>query len=318
MLYLDYSRADGEWIPNEHGGNENLGALRFVKRLNELVYDEFPDVQTVAEESTAWPMVSRPTNVGGLGFGMKWDMGWMHDTLRYFDRAPIHRSHHQDELTFRMVYAFNENFVLPLSHDEVVHGKGSLLAKMPGDEWQQLANLRTLFGYMYGQPGKKLLFMGSELALRHEWDHDRPLPWEVLDHPGHLGMQRWVAHLNHLHRDEPALSQLDFAPHGFQWIDASDAASSVLSFIRRPAADDARPVLVVCNFTPVPRQPYVVGVPRLGRWLELANSDAQDYGGSGWGNLGGVKALEVPSHGLPASLELALPPLAVLFLAPEP
>ncbi|MBI2704195.1 MAG: 1,4-alpha-glucan branching protein GlgB [Actinobacteria bacterium] len=316
MLYLDYSREDGEWIPNEHGGNENLGALRFIKRLNESAYGDFPDVQTFAEESTAWPMVSRPTDVGGLGFGMKWDMGWMHDTLQYFEREPIHRRFHQDELTFRMVYAWNENFCLPLSHDEVVHGKRSLLAKMPGDRWQQLANLRAMFGYLYGQPGKKLLFMGSELAPPGEWNHDHQLPWELLDDPGHAGIHSWIAHLNHLHRAEPALHDLDFEPRGFEWVDTSDSASSVLAFLRHPSKADGRPVLVVCNFTPVPRQHYTVGVPAPGRWVELANSDAEVYGGSGWGNLGAVETTEVKRHGRPQALELALPPLSVTFLAP--
>jgi 1,4-alpha-glucan branching enzyme len=337
MLYLDYSRKDGEWIPNEHGGNENLGALRFLKQLNETVYREFPDVQTIAEESTAWPMVSRPTSVGGLGFGFKWDMGWMHDTLAYLERDPIYRPHHQDQLTFRAVYAFTENYVLPLSHDEVVHGKGSLLAKMPGDEWQRLANLRMLFGYQYGLPGKKLVFMGGELAQEKEWNHDAPLSWELLEDPRHAGMGTWLAHLNALHRDEPALHERDVEPDGFEWVDAGDRAASVISFLRRPGrrrdladagggpdapADPpveppARPVLVVANFTPVPREGYAVGVPCGGRWVELANSDAAVHGGSGWGNLGGVDAVESPMHGRPFHLPLVLPPLAVVFLAPE-
>ncbi len=236
MLYLDYSREEGEWIPNEHGGNENLGALRFLKKLNETVYGDFPDVQMIAEESTAWPMVSRPIELGGLGFGMKWDMGWMHDTLRYFEREPVYRRHHQDELTFRMVYAFTENFCLPLSHDEVVHGKGSLIGKMPGDSWQRFANLRALYGYQYAQPGKKLLFMGAELAQETEWDHDGSLPWWLLERPEHAGVQAWVRHLNHLHRSEPALHEVDFESAGFQWVDASDTASSVVSFLRHPVA----------------------------------------------------------------------------------
>jgi 1,4-alpha-glucan branching enzyme len=324
MLYLDYSREDGEWIPNEHGGNENLGALRFLKKLNETVYADFPDTQTIAEESTAWPMVSRPTDMGGLGFGMKWDMGWMHDTLRYLEREPVHRRYHQGELTFRMVYAFTENFCLPLSHDEVVHGKGSLLAKMPGDHWQQMANLRALYGYQFGQPGKQLLFMGAELAQETEWDHDGSLPWWLLDRPDHRGMQAWVAHLNHLHRSEPALHERDFTPDGFQWIDASDTGASVLSWLRHPARDDrgrattdgAREVLVVCNLTPVPRTDYRVGVPRGGHWEELGNSDAVEFGGSGTGNLGGLDARDEPAHGQPWSLPLTLPPLGVLFLAP--
>src|SRR3954451_13551918 len=253
MLYLDYSRKDGEWIPNEHGGNENLGALRFLKKLNETVYGDFPDVQMIAEESTAWPMVSRPTDMGGLGFGLKWDMGWMHDTLDYFEKDPVHRRYAQDELTFRMVYAFTENFALPLSHDEVVHGKGSLLAKMPGDRWQKFANLRALYGYQYGQPGKKLLFMGADMASETEWNHDRELPWWLLGQPDHEGVRRWVETLNRLHRSEPALHEVDFHGDGFEWVDASDTAHSVLSFLRKPKLDDddrpvtagARPVLVV-------------------------------------------------------------------------
>ena len=325
MLYLDYSRKEGEWIPNEHGGNENLGALRFLKKLNETVFEAFPDVQTIAEESTAWPMVSRPTDMGGLGFGMKWDMGWMHDTLRYMERESVHRRYHQGELTFRTVYAFTENFCLPLSHDEVVHGKGSLLAKMPGDHWQRLANLRALYGYQYGQPGKKLLFMGAELAQETEWDHDGSLPWWLLDRPGHLGVQRWVRHLNQLLVDEPALHDRDFTPDGFQWVDAADTGASVFSWLRQPARDErgrpvdegAREVLVVCNLTPVPRDGYRIGVPRGGRWAELANSDASDVGGSGVGNAGGVDAEEEPAHGHPWSLPLTLPPLGVLFLAPD-
>ncbi|MCD9623520.1 1,4-alpha-glucan branching protein GlgB [Rhabdothermincola salaria] len=325
MLYLDYSREDGEWIPNEHGGNENLGALRFLKKLNETVYADFPDVQTIAEESTAWPMVSRPLEYGGLGFGLKWDMGWMHDTLAYFEREPIHREYHQGELTFRMVYAFTENFVLPLSHDEVVHGKGSLLAKMPGDEWQRMANLRALYGYQYAQPGKKLLFMGAELAQESEWDHDSPLPWWLLDRPAHAGVQAWVRHLNLLHRREPALHEVDIEPAGFQWVDASDTAASVQSFLRhprrdaegRPSTEGAREVLCVSNLTPVPREGYRVGVPRPGRWTELANSDDVAYGGSGVGNHGGVEATADPAHGFGWSVPLALPPLGVVFLAPE-
>ena len=318
MLYLDYSRKDGEWIPNEFGGNENLGALRLLKKLNETVYADFPDVQMFAEESTAWPMVSRPTDMGGLGFGLKWDMGWMHDTLDYFEKDPIHRRYVQDELTFRMVYAFTENYTLPLSHDEVVHGKGSLLAKMPGDRWQQLANLRALFGYQYGQPGKKLLFMGDDMAVENEWNHDAELSWAVLDDPAHEGVRRWVETLNGLLRSEPALHELDFDPSGFEWIDASDTAASVIAFLRHPRGDTGRPVLVVCNLTPVPRSGYRVGVPTGGRWAELANSDAEPYGGSGWGNQGGVDAVQPGQHGRPFALALTLPPLGVVFLAPQP
>jgi 1,4-alpha-glucan branching enzyme len=322
MLYLDYSRRAGEWIPNEHGGNENLGALRFLKKLNETVYADFPDVQTIAEESTAWPMVSRPTENGGLGFGLKWDMGWMHDTLSYFEQDPVHRRYHQGELTFRMVYAFTENFCLPLSHDEVVHGKGSLLGKMPGDHWQRLANLRALYGYQYGQPGKKLLFMGAELAQDTEWNHDHPLPWSLLDRPDHRGIQAWVRHLNELHRAEPALHEDDVTPAGFEWVDASDTGASVLSWLRHPRDDGrgapgGRPVLVVCNLTPVPRSGYRIGVPRGGVWDELANSDAVEFGGSGMGNLGRVQAQELAAHRRAWSLSLTLPPLGVLMFAPE-
>jgi 1,4-alpha-glucan branching enzyme len=322
MLYLDYSRRAGEWIPNEHGGNENLGALRFLKKLNETVYADFPDVQTIAEESTAWPMVSRSTEYGGLGFGLKWDMGWMHDTLSYFEQDPVHRRYHQGELTFRMVYAFTENFCLPLSHDEVVHGKGSLLGKMPGDHWQRLANLRALYGYQYGQPGKKLLFMGAELAQDTEWNHDHPLPWSLLDRADHRGIQAWVRHLNELHRAEPALHEDDVTPAGFEWVDASDTGASVLSWLRHPRDDGrgapgGRPVLVVCNLTPVPRSGYRIGVPRGGVWDELANSDAVEFGGSGMGNLGRVQAQELAAHGRAWSLSLTLPPLGVLMFAPE-
>jgi 1,4-alpha-glucan branching enzyme len=325
MLYLDYSRGPGQWVPNEHGGNENLGALRFLKKLNETVYARFPDVQTFAEESTAWPMVSRPTDMGGLGFGLKWDMGWMHDTLEYFEHDPIHRRYAQGELSFRMVYAFTENFTLPLSHDEVVHGKGSLLAKMPGDRWQQLANLRALLGYQYAQPGKKLLFMGDDMGMEMEWDHDDQLPWWILQRPEHEGIRRWVETLNRLVRAEPALHELDFEPAGFEWVDASDSAASVLSFLRRPRRDEGghpstaggRDVLVVANLTPVPRSDYSVGVPVGGRWAELANSDGRELGGSGLGNLGGVEAVAAGAHGRPWSLPLTLPPLSVVFLAPD-
>ncbi|MCS7235230.1 MAG: 1,4-alpha-glucan branching protein GlgB [Armatimonadota bacterium] len=312
MLYLDYSRREGEWLPNEYGGRENLDAIRFLRRLNESVYRDFPGVQTVAEESTAWPLVSRPTSVGGLGFGMKWDMGWMHDTLRYLGRDPVYRKYHHHELTFRMLYAFSENFLLPLSHDEVVHGKRSLLEKMPGDDWQKFANLRLLLGYQYAQPGKKLLFMGAEVAQRREWDHESSVDWHLLADPHHAGVQRWVRDLNRLYREEPALHQLDCDPAGFEWIDPNDRESSVLSFLRK--SRDGRLVAVVCNFTPVPREGYRVGVPEPGRWQEVLNSDAREYGGSGWGNYGGVQAEPVPHHGRPCSLRLALPPLGVLFL----
>lgn len=312
MLYLDYARRDGEWIPNEYGGNENIEAIAFLRRFNQEVYRRYPHVQTIAEESTAWPMVSRPTYVGGLGFGLKWDMGWMHDTLEYMSKEPIHRKYHHDHLTFRMLYAFHENFILPLSHDEVVYGKRSLLEKMPGDDWQKFANLRLLFGYMYAQPGKKLFFMGGEFGQRREWVHDEGLEWHLLDYPPHQGIQRWVTDLNRLYQTEPALHEIDFRPEGFEWIDCTDAASSVVSFIRKgKSADQA--VLVVGNFTPVPRTDYRIGVPSGGFWKELMNSDAGHYGGSGLGNLGGVEASSASFHGRPYSLHLTLPPLSILF-----
>lgn len=314
MLYLDYSRKEGEWIPNEHGGRENLGAIAFLRQLNESVYADFPDVQTYAEESTAWPMVSRPTDVGGLGFGLKWDMGWMHDTLRYLAREPIHRSFHHHELTFRQVYAFSENFILPLSHDEVVHGKGSLLAKQPGDRWQKLAGLRLLYGYQFTQPGKKLLFMGSELAMEREWHHDRELDWGLLENPEHDGVRRWVSDLNNVYRNEPALHRHDCDPSGFEWVESDDANNSVLAWLRR--ADPDRPLLVVVNFTPVVRHEYRLGVPMKGQWVEILNSDLEVYGGSGVSNHGRLVADYVPWHGHELSLSLTLPPLAVLVLAP--
>ncbi len=313
MLYLDYSRKPGEWVPNVHGGRENLEAITLLRRLNEEVYKSFPDVQVIAEESTSWPMVSRPTYVGGLGFGLKWDMGWMHDTLNYLARDPVHRKHHHDQLTFRMLYAFTENFMLPLSHDEVVHGKGSLLSKMPGDDWQKFANLRLLFGYVFAQPGKKLLFMGGEFGQRGEWDHDASLDWHLLDFAPHAGVRRLVGDLNRLYASEPALHEAELEPAGFQWIDGSDAQQSVLSFLRRGKTAPAL-VLVVCNFTPVVRYGYRVGVPRGGFWQEVINSDAHEYGGSGVGNRGGVEADGASWHGQPASLSLTLPPLAVVFL----
>jgi len=313
MLYLDYSRKPGQWVPNRFGGNENLEAITFLRRLNEEVYKHYPDVQTIAEESTAWPAVSRPTYVGGLGFGLKWDMGWMHDTLQYISRDPVHRRFHQNELTFRAIYAFTENFVLPLSHDEVVHGKGSLLTKMPGDDWQKFANLRMLFGYMYAQPGKKLLFMGGEFGQWAEWNHDTSLDWHLTQYGPHSGLQQWVADLNRVYRDEGALHQLDSNPSGFAWVDCTDAEASALSFLRCGYGHDDV-ILVVCNFTPVPRVGYRVGVPLGGYWKELLNSDAQEYGGSGMGNAGGVDAVEQPWHGRPFSLWLTLPPLSVVFL----
>lgn len=314
MLYLDYSRREGEWVPNPAGGREDLDAIAFLRALNEAVYREFPDVQTFAEESTAWPGVSRPTYHGGLGFGFKWDMGWMHDTLLYLGKDPVHRKYHHDKLTFRMLYASHENFVLPLSHDEVVHGKGSLLGKMPGDDWQKFANLRLLLGYMYGNAGKKLLFMGGEFGQWAEWDHERSLDWHLLEYPLHRGLKRWVADLNRLYREEGALHTRDCGDLGFQWVVPDDADSSVIAFLR--LGWEGEPVLFVGNFTPVVRAGYRVGVPRGGRWRELLNSDAREYGGSGVGNLGGAEAEEVPSHGFPHCLSLTLPPLGALFLKP--
>jgi 1,4-alpha-glucan branching enzyme len=311
MLYLDYSRRQGEWIPNRHGGRENLDAIDFLRRLNIAVYERQPAVQTIAEESTAWPMVSRPTYVGGLGFGMKWDMGWMHDTLAYIAHEPIHRRYHHNQLTFRTMYAFAESFVLPLSHDEVVHGKGSLLGKMPGDEWQKRANLRLLYGYMYTQPGKKLLFMGSEFGQWSEWSHDASLDWHLLDEPAHAMLLRWVRDLNTAYRGEPALHELDADPAGFEWIDCNDAENSILVYVRRArSSDDA--LVVACNFTPVPRANYRIGVPTAGRWAEVLNSDAALYGGSGQGNLGGVVAAPVRQHGRPQSINVTLPPLGIV------
>ncbi|HEY3209045.1 MAG TPA: 1,4-alpha-glucan branching protein GlgB [Actinomycetota bacterium] len=316
MLYLDYSRKEGEWIPNRYGGRENLEAIDFLRHLNTMAYAEHPDVQTIAEESTAWPMVSRPTYLGGLGFGMKWDMGWMHDTLQYMSHDPIHRKFHHNELTFRQIYASSENFVLPLSHDEVVHGKSSLLGKMPGDDWQKLANLRLLLGYMWAQTGKKLLFMGGEFGQWREWNHEDSLDWHLLEQPPHQGMQRWVEDLNRLYRSKPALYELDAEGAGFEWIDANDSAQSVLTFLRKGRSDDDV-ILVGCNFTPIPRPNYLVGVPRGGTWKEILNSDASVYGGSGWGNLGGLDSLPISVHGRPRALNLTLPPLSCVFLEPS-
>ncbi len=313
MLYLDYSRASGEWIPNRYGGRENLEAIDFLRRLNDTVHGQFPGVLTIAEESTAWPRVSRPTSEGGLGFDMKWDMGWMHDTLSYLKNEPIFRRWHHDKLTFRMMYAWSENFTLSLSHDEVVHGKGSLLGKMPGDPWQRRANLRLLYAWMMAQPGKKLLFMGQELGPTGEWSHDRSLDWHLAASPEHEGIRRWLADLARLYRDHPALHRLDFDPAGFQWIDVSDRAASVLGLLRR-AGDGNPDVAVVFNFTPVPRYGYRVGLSKQGTWRELANGDAEAYGGSGIGNAGAVQAEARPWHGQPASAALTLPPLAAVFL----
>src|SRR5579864_9233907 len=312
MLYLDYSRKEGEWLPNKYGGRENLEAIEFLRQFNIEAYKEYPGIQTFAEESTAWPMVSRPIYLGGLGFGLKWDMGWMHDTLQYFSQDPIHRKFHHSQLTFRMLYGFTENFVLPLSHDEVVHGKGSLSGKMPGDEWQRFANLRLLFGYMFAQPGKKLLFMGDEFGQVREWGHDMSLEWHVLQYPVHSGVQKWVEQLNRAYREEPALHEIENDPAGFEWVDCNDTAASVVSLLRKGKRPEET-ILVVCNFTPVPREPYRIGVPFGGYCRELLNSDAKDYAGSGMGNAGGRQAEEVPAHGRPFSLELTLPPLGALF-----
>ncbi len=312
MLYLDYARNEGEWIPNEYGGRENLEAITFLRRFNEEVYRSHPDVQTIAEESTSWPMVSRPTYLGGLGFGLKWDMGWMHDTLYYMSQDPVYRKFHHNNLTFRMLYAWHENFVLPLSHDEVVHGKGSLIGKMPGDDWEKFANLRALFGYMYAQPAKKLLFMGGELGQWSEWAHDRGIEWHLLQFGPHQGLQRWVSDLNHLYRSEPALHERDLEPSGFEWIDCSDAESSVISLLRKGKSTEDE-ILIACNFTPLPRLNYRLGVPSRGSWRELLNSDATGYGGSGMGNLGTVEAGPGEMHGRPNSMMVTLPPLSVIF-----
>jgi 1,4-alpha-glucan branching enzyme len=313
MLYLDYGRKEGKWIPNKFGGRENLEAIGFLKQLNEVVYLEYPDVQTIAEESTSWPMVSRPTYLGGLGFGMKWDMGWMHDTLEYMSKDPVYRKYHQNNLTFRMIYAFYENFTLPLSHDEVVYGKGSLLGKMPGDDWQKFANLRLLFGYMYAQSGKKLIFMGGEFGQWREWAHEESLEWHLLQYLPHSGLRQWVADLNEFYRSQPALYQLDFEGAGFEWIDCNDIEHSVVSFIRKGRSPDDV-VLVVCNFTPAPLTKYRIGVPQPGRWVELLNSDAKKYYGSGQGNRRALTAAKIPMHGRPHSISLTLPPLGAVFL----
>ena len=312
ILYLDYSRKDGEWIPNQHGGRENEEAIAFLQRFNQAVYQHFPTVQTIAEESTAWANVTRPISENGLGFGLKWDMGWMHDTLSYMSRDPLYRRHHHNQLTFRMLYAFNENFVLPLSHDEVVHGKASLLGKMPGDDWQKFANLRLLFGYMYAQAAKKLLFMGDEFGQWQEWSHERSLDWHLLHNPVHAGIQKWVTDLNHIYCTQPALHELDCDSRGFKWIDCNDSEQSVVSLLRKGKADEDV-VLVVCNFTPMPRYNYRVGVPTGGFWQELLNSDAVDYSGSGVGNFGGVIAEPIAQHNQLYSVNLILPPLAIAF-----
>ncbi|HEX3097661.1 MAG TPA: 1,4-alpha-glucan branching protein GlgB [Usitatibacter sp.] len=315
MLYLDYGRKAGEWIPNVYGGKENLDAITFLKQLNVGVGRDFPDTRTIAEESTAWPQVSRPVHTGGLGFAMKWNMGWMHDTLDYFAHDPIHRRYHHSALTFSLWYAFSENFVLPLSHDEVVYGKRALIDKMPGDRWQKFANLRLLYGYMWSHPGKKLLFMGGDIGQWREWHHERELDWGLTHETDHAGVQHWLRDLNRTYREIPALHEVDFSPDGFQWVDMHDSDDSVITFLRLDRA--GRPVLVACNFTPVVRERYRIGVPLPGRWREALNSDAPFYGGSGIGNLGGVEANGPAWHGRPHSLEITLPPLAFVLFAPE-
>ncbi len=315
MLYLDYSRKEGEWVPNVFGGRENLEAVAFLKETNEAVYAEHPGALMIAEESTAWPAVSRPTYLGGLGFGFKWNMGWMHDTLQYFSRDSLFRRYHQHELTFGLIYAWSENFILPLSHDEVVHGKRSLLAKMPGDRWQQFANLRALFGWMWAHPGKQLLFMGGELAEDLEWSHDRSLDWGRLADPQPTGVQALVRDLNRRYRERPALWQRDFTPEGFRWVDASDADNSVLSYLRR--GEDGSLLACIANLTPVPHVGYRIGLPQAGRWREVLNTDSTFFGGSGMGNAGEVTATGTPWHGLGASADLTLPPLGVIWLEPS-
>ena len=316
MLYLDYGRGEGHWIPNAYGGKENLDAIQFLRMFNESVYAAYPDVMTIAEESTAWPNVSRPTYLGGLGFGYKWNMGWMHDVLEYMSQDPVFRSYHHNQITFSLLYAFSENFVLPLSHDEVVYGKGSLIRKMPGDEWQRFANLRLLFGYMFGHPGKKLLFMGGEFGQWSEWNHDSSLDWHLREKPLHAGLRRWVRDLNTTYRGEPSLHQRDFDASGFAWIDCSDVHRSVISFLRRGQNPEDQ-LLFVCNFTPVVRQNYRVGVPQEGLWKEILNSDAPLYGGSGQGNFGGLQGAPLSIHGQPFSLNMTLPPLAVVVFQHE-
>jgi 1,4-alpha-glucan branching enzyme len=310
MLYLDYSRDDGQWIPNKFGGRENLGAIDFMKKLNEKVHEAFPGVLTIAEESTAWGGVSRPTYTGGLGFSLKWNMGWMNDTLRYFQKDPIHRKYHHDELTFSLIYAFTENFMLPFSHDEIVHGKGSLLDQMPGDLWQKFANLRLLYSYMWTHPGKKLLFMGCEFGQWNEWNCNEDLQWDLLKWESHKGLQNLVGDLNRLYRSEPALYEQDFDGAGFEWIDCQSRDESVLGFIRR--AKDPNDFVVVCaNFTPAPRIGYRMGVPTAGKYMEIFNSDSEYYAGSNVGNGMGVDSEKIEAQGRPHSIELSIPPMGV-------
>jgi 1,4-alpha-glucan branching enzyme len=313
MLYLDYSRKPGEWVPNQYGGRENLDAISFLQELNRLTHGDHPGTITAAEESTAWPGVSRPVHAGGLGFTYKWNMGWMHDMLQYVHEDPIHRRWHHNLVTFSMLYAFTENFILPFSHDEVVHGKGAMLDKMPGDAWQKRATLRTLYGYMYGHPGKKLMFMGNEFGQWHEWSHDRSLDWHLLDDPAHAALRKYVQDLNWHYHAQPSLHQCDFDPGGFRWIDCNDNENSVVSVVRY--AQDRRDFMVmVFNFTPVPRAEYRIGVPEAGSYAELLNSDSTIYGGSNVGNGGGVGSEPVPAHGFDQSVRLMVPPLGCLFL----
>jgi 1,4-alpha-glucan branching enzyme len=316
MLYLDYGRREGEWIPNRFGGKENIEAIHFLRALNEHIYAAFPDVITIAEESTAWPQVSRPTYVGGLGFGLKWNMGWMHDVVDYMSQDPIFRSYHHNQITFGLVYAFTENFVLPFSHDEVVYSKRSMLGKMPGDEWQKFANLRLLYGFMFGHPGKKLLFMGDEFGQWSEWNHDRSLDWHLVQNAPHAGLARWVRDLNTLYRGQPSLHELDAEPTGFEWIDCKDSQRSIVSFIRR-GRNPGDQLLFACNFTPVVRRNYRIGVSQEGRWEEVLNSDAPLYGGSGQGNFGGLSSVPLPVHGRPFSLNMTLPPLGIVIFQHE-
>jgi 1,4-alpha-glucan branching enzyme len=317
MLYLDYGRPEGQWIPNRYGGKENLDAIHFLRTLNERVYAEFPDVLMIAEESTAWPQVSRPVYLGGLGFGLKWNMGWMHDVLEFMSQDPVFRSYHHNQITFGLVYAFSENFVLPFSHDEVVYGKRSMLQKMPGDEWQKFANLRLLYGFLFGHPGKKMMFMGDEFGQQSEWNHDASLDWHLLQNPFNAGLKRWVRDLNTLYRGDPAMYELDFDVRGFEWVDCKDFQRSVICFLRHGQNPDDQ-LLFVCNFTPVVRQNYRVGVPREGSWKEILNSDAPLYSGSGQGNFGGVTTVPLPMHGRPFSLNMTLPPLAIVVFRLEP
>jgi 1,4-alpha-glucan branching enzyme len=316
MLYLDYSRRAGEWIPNRFGGREDLEAIAFLRELNEVIYGREPGIISAAEESTSWPGVSRPTYLGGLGFGFKWNMGWMHDTLGYFEQNPIYRRYHHHELTFSLLYAYSENFILPLSHDEVVHGKGSLYGKMAGDRWQKLANLRAMYAYMWAHPGKKLLFMGGEFAQEAEWSHTRSLDWHLLQQPEHAGVHALVRDLNRLYRDEPALWGLDSDPAGFWWLEPNDADSNVFAFARASQTGE-RVLVFVANLSPVPREAYRLGLPRVCSWREALNTDSKYYGGSGWGNYGSVAAEPVPWHGQPVSAEIVLPPLAAIWLVPD-